>query len=160
VPDARDTASRPGLARRSRRVTRVVAHQWKLGKEEAARERQASVVMPRSAGATLAVMVSTGGATPGSRSRLTVDATSGSVIRWQPPVVGSLFQRVRSWVRFAHTGEQWGVAGQALAGLACLGSALLVWTGLSLALRRLANALNRGRASAAPAAAAVRVNAA
>ncbi len=119
-----------------------------------------AIEMPRTAGATLAVMVSTGGATPGARSQLEVDATSGSVIRWQPPVVGSLFQRVRSWVRFAHTGEQWGVPGQALAGLACLGSALLVWTGLSLALRRLLTALNRNRASAAPAAATVRANAA
>lgn len=118
-----------------------------------------SVEMPRSAGATLSVMVSTGGTTPASRSQLAVDSASGHVVRWQPPVAGSLFQRVRSWVRFAHTGEQWGVAGQALAGIACLGSALLVWTGLSLAFRRLVNALSRSRASA-PAAVGVRANAA
>ena len=105
----------------------------------------ATVEMPRAAGGALNVMVSTGGTTPASRSQLVVDSSTGSVVRWQPPAAGSVFQRVRSWVRFAHTGEQWGVAGQALAGLGCLASAVLVWTGLSLALRRLAGALHRKR---------------
>ena len=44
--------------------------------------------------------------------------------------------QARRWVRFLHTGEALGLAGQTLAGLASAAAALLVWTGLSLALRR------------------------
>ena len=40
------------------------------------------------------------------------------------------------WLRWLHTGEALGVVGQTIAGLASLGAAVLVWTGLSLALRR------------------------
>ncbi len=162
-PEGPARGGRPGAAIQAQDAVVVDAAVVDVAVSEAA-GRQAewsslSVEMPRSAGATLSVMVSTGGTTPASRSQLAVDSASGHVVRWQPPVAGSLFQRVRSWVRFAHTGEQWGVAGQALAGIACLGSALLVWTGLSLAFRRLVNALSRSRASA-PAAVGVRANAA
>lgn len=45
--------------------------------------------------------------------------------------------------RFAHTGEVAGVVGQTVAGLASLGGAFLVWTGISLALRRLRAWLGR-----------------
>jgi uncharacterized iron-regulated membrane protein len=50
-------------------------------------------------------------------------------------------RKARVWMRFLHTGEAFGGAGQLVAGLASLGAALLVWTGLALALRRLARAL-------------------
>jgi uncharacterized iron-regulated membrane protein len=40
-------------------------------------------------------------------------------------------------VRFGHTGELGGLPGQLAAGLACVGGAVLVWTGLALAFRRL-----------------------
>jgi uncharacterized iron-regulated membrane protein len=46
-------------------------------------------------------------------------------------------RRLRVWLRFAHTGEVYGLAGQAVAGLASLGGATLVVTGLMLAGRRL-----------------------
>jgi uncharacterized iron-regulated membrane protein len=42
-------------------------------------------------------------------------------------------------LRFLHTGEALGLPGQAVAGIASLGATLLVFTGLSLALRRFAN---------------------
>jgi uncharacterized iron-regulated membrane protein len=45
-------------------------------------------------------------------------------------------RKVRSWTRFLHTGEALGPVGQFVAGLASLGGAVLVWTGVSLALRR------------------------
>ncbi|HEX6736709.1 MAG TPA: PepSY domain-containing protein, partial [Vicinamibacteria bacterium] len=44
--------------------------------------------------------------------------------------------RLRSWMRWIHTGEAGGWPGQAVAGLASAGGALLVWTGLALAWRR------------------------
>jgi uncharacterized iron-regulated membrane protein len=43
---------------------------------------------------------------------------------------------MRSVLRFAHTGEILGLSGQTIAGLVSAGGALLVYTGISLALRR------------------------
>jgi uncharacterized iron-regulated membrane protein len=40
-------------------------------------------------------------------------------------------------VRFLHTGEVLGIAGQTIAGLVSLTSLFMVWTGLALAWRRL-----------------------
>jgi uncharacterized iron-regulated membrane protein len=39
-------------------------------------------------------------------------------------------------LRFAHTGEYWGLPGQTIAGLASAVACVLVWTGLALAWRR------------------------
>jgi hypothetical protein len=47
-----------------------------------------------------------------------------------------LGQCLRALVRFVHTGEEGGLAGQALAAIASAGGGLLVWTGLALALLR------------------------
>jgi uncharacterized iron-regulated membrane protein len=44
--------------------------------------------------------------------------------------------RGRGVYRFAHTGELWGQWGQTVAMLGCLGGVFLVWTGVSLSLRR------------------------
>jgi uncharacterized iron-regulated membrane protein len=43
---------------------------------------------------------------------------------------------MRSFMRFAHTGEVAGIVGQTIAGVASLGGCFLVYTGLALALRR------------------------
>lgn len=51
-----------------------------------------------------------------------------------------------SFVRYGHTGEAWGVAGQTIAGVASLGGALLVWTGVALSLRRLRSWSRRNEA--------------
>ena len=45
-------------------------------------------------------------------------------------------QKLRSWLRYAHTGEVYGFAGQTIAGVASLGGVVLVWTGLAMAWRR------------------------
>jgi uncharacterized iron-regulated membrane protein len=74
-----------------------------------------------------------------ARSNLTLDAASGEVMRWQPYEESSLGQKVRGWLRFAHTGELGGVTGQFIAGVGCLGGVFLVCTGLMLAFRRLWN---------------------
>jgi uncharacterized iron-regulated membrane protein len=73
-----------------------------------------------------------------ARSTLTVNAT-GEVVQWQPYEGGSLGQKVRGWLRFAHTGELGRLPGQLVAGVGCLGGVFLVYTGLSLAFRRLWN---------------------
>jgi uncharacterized iron-regulated membrane protein len=64
---------------------------------------------------------------------------------------------MRSILRFAHTGEVLGIPGQTLAGIVSLGAAFLVWTGLSLSLRRFS--AWRGRRRTRPAAPRERVKA-
>ncbi len=44
--------------------------------------------------------------------------------------------QVRAWTRFLHTGEAFGPVGQLVAGLACLGGCVLVYTGFALSWRR------------------------
>jgi uncharacterized iron-regulated membrane protein len=73
-----------------------------------------------------------------ARSNLTLSA-SGDIVQWQPYARNSAGQKLRGWLRFAHTGELGGVPGQIVAGIGCLGGVFLVYTGLSLALRRLWN---------------------
>jgi uncharacterized iron-regulated membrane protein len=46
-------------------------------------------------------------------------------------------QRARRWIRLLHSGEALGWPGQLVAGISCLAGCVLVWTGISLALRRL-----------------------
>lgn len=49
----------------------------------------------------------------------------------------SVARKIRAWVRFGHTGEVFGIAGQLLATIASAVGVLLVWTGFALAWRRL-----------------------
>lgn len=73
-----------------------------------------------------------------ARSQLAVDPQTGAVVRWQPYEANSAGQKARVWVRFGHTGEIAGVVGQVAAGIASAGGAVLMWTGIALAVRRLA----------------------
>jgi len=82
-----------------------------------------------------------------ARSTLTLDGRTGADVRWEPYAATSRGQKVRGWMRFAHTGELGGLAGEAVAGLASAGGAFLVYTGLALALRRLAAWRARRRAA-------------
>jgi uncharacterized iron-regulated membrane protein len=83
------------------------------------------------------------GGQPHKRAQLTLDRKTGEVTRWEPFSSYSTGRKLRSFLRFAHTGEVAGVVGQTVAGLASLGGAFLVWTGISLALRRLRAWLGR-----------------
>jgi uncharacterized iron-regulated membrane protein len=86
------------------------------------------------------------------RHTVVLNTGDGSVIEVQgaggPAPSASPGQNARVWFRFAHTGEQYGVIGQTLAGLASLAACFLVYTGLALAWRRLIlPALRRNNAS-------------
>ena len=71
-----------------------------------------------------------------ARSQLTVNAATAEVVRRETYNDYNAGRKLRSWFRFIHTGEAFGLPGQFIAGLASLGGAFLVWTGLSLAWRR------------------------
>jgi uncharacterized iron-regulated membrane protein len=102
--------------------------------------RTIAVRMPQSARGPLAVSVDEGtGGQPQKRGTLSLDPERGRVIGWEGQSGASAGRRTRSWLRFAHTGEVYGLFGQTIAGLASLGGVVLVWTGIALALRRLAS---------------------
>lgn len=86
--------------------------------------------------AVFAIDGGTGGQ-PQKRAELHLDRASGAELRWQPFSAGSTGRRLRSMLRFAHTGEVLGIVGQTIAGLVSLGAVVLVYTGLALAWRRL-----------------------
>lgn len=46
-------------------------------------------------------------------------------------------RKARTWLRFVHTGEFYGLPGQTIAGVASAGGALLTFTGIALSIRRL-----------------------
>ncbi len=92
-----------------------------------------------------------------ARSTLTLDGRTGADLRWEPYAATSLGQKARGWLRFAHTGELGGLAGETIAGVASAGGGFLVWTGVALALRRLSAWRARRAASTAPETEAARV---
>ncbi|HEV2707840.1 MAG TPA: PepSY-associated TM helix domain-containing protein [Pyrinomonadaceae bacterium] len=96
-----------------------------------------SLQLPAKADAPLTFTIDSGtGGQPQKRAQLVLDRASGEVLRWEPFSSYTTARRLRSYLRFAHTGEVAGLAGQTIAALVSLGGAFLVWTGLSLAWRR------------------------
>ena len=99
--------------------------------------RSINLRLPTAADAPLAFAVDQGnGGQPQLRSTLTLDAATGNVVRWETFESQSLGRRLRSWSRFTHTGEAFGLLGQTIAGLVSAGGVVLVYTGLALAWRR------------------------
>lgn len=86
------------------------------------------------------------GGQPQKRTTFTFDRSSGELKKTENFQTLTAGRRLRSWLRFAHTGEFYGVAGQTVAGLASFGGAVLVYTGLALAIRRLFAWIKRRRA--------------
>ena len=80
-----------------------------------------------------------------ARSTLTLKSESAEVAKWDPYGERSAAVQLRSWFRFTHTGETGGIPGQIIGFIACVGGAMLVWTGFSLAFRRFGNFLKRRR---------------
>jgi uncharacterized iron-regulated membrane protein len=93
--------------------------------------------LPASADAPAIFTIDQGsGGQPQKRAQLTLDRKSGEVVQWEPFSSYTAGRKLRTFLRFAHTGEVAGIIGQTIAGLASLGGAVLVYTGLALALRR------------------------
>ena len=85
---------------------------------------------------------------PQKRRTLTFDRAAAVLVKHEGFENLSAGRRARSWLRFAHTGEFYGLTGQTVAGLASAGGAFLVYTGLALATRRLMAWAKRRRAPA------------
>ncbi|MDE0358596.1 MAG: PepSY-associated TM helix domain-containing protein [Gammaproteobacteria bacterium] len=94
--------------------------------------------LPRPADREVRVEVQGGRAgQPHRTGFLTVDAASGAARSWESFADDSPARRAQQFLRYAHTGEYWGLGGQLVAGVFSLAATLMVWTGLSLAVRRL-----------------------
>ena len=108
-----------------------------------------SLRLPASPKAPLTFTIDRGSAgQPHKRAMLTLNRRTGEVERWEPFSSYDLGRRIRSWLRFVHTGEYYGLVGQTIAGIASAGAAVLMYTGLALACRRFLAWLKRRRAAA------------
>lgn len=83
------------------------------------------------------------GGRPQMRSTIVFDVKSGEIARRTNFQTQTTGERARSWMRFVHTGEFYGMTGQTIAGIASAAGAVLVFTGISLAIRRLLAWLGR-----------------
>ncbi|MSO51237.1 MAG: peptidase [Acidobacterium sp.] len=92
----------------------------------------------------LALTVDQGyGGQPQKRETLTIDRATVDIAKAETFADLSPGRRARSWLRFAHTGEFYGLAGQTLAGIVSAGGVVLVYTGLALACRRFMSWIRR-----------------
>jgi uncharacterized iron-regulated membrane protein len=104
--------------------------------------------LPWSPDAPVVVTLDRGdGGQPHLRGTLTIDS-SGEIDRWEGAESLSPGRKVRNFLRFAHTGEIAGLAGQTVAGLVSAAGAVLVYTGITLACRRCIGWLRRTGARA------------
>jgi uncharacterized iron-regulated membrane protein len=73
---------------------------------------------------------------PFATTTLTLDPQTAETRRTETFADLTPGMQARRWIRLLHTGEAFRLLGQFIAGFACLGACVLVWTGLALAWRR------------------------
>ena len=113
--------------------------------------RTISLRLPNQATQPFTLTVDAGDAgQPQYRTQLTLDGRTGEVVRTEGYAGQTRGRQWRTFLRFAHTGEFYGIVGQTIAGLVTLGSTVLVYTGLALSLRRLVRWWRAPKAAPAP----------
>jgi uncharacterized iron-regulated membrane protein len=106
--------------------------------------RTITLRLPASQNAPVVFAIDRGdGGQPHLRSTLTLDRATGAVVSDESFASQTLGRRIRSVMRFAHTGEVLGLPGQTVAGIVSAGAVVLVWTGFALAWRRFRAWLSR-----------------
>jgi uncharacterized iron-regulated membrane protein len=110
---------------------------WTRAEQYSSGWKAISLRLPTNPEAPLAFTIDHGtGGEPQKRATLTLDRKTGEVTKWEPFSSFTPGRQLRTFLRFAHTGEVGGITGQTVAGIVSLGGAVLVWTGLALAWRR------------------------
>lgn len=108
--------------------------------------RTITLNLSRAANGPVQITVDTGDSgQPQLRTQFSLNQDTGAVLKTTTFEDGRLGQRLRAFVRFGHTGEWGGLAGQVVAAVASLGACFLVYTGLALSVRRLLAAVQRQR---------------
>lgn len=111
---------------------------WARAEQQVGDWRSISMQLPTAASAPLTFNIDRGnGGQPQKRAQLVLDRATNNVVRWEPFSTYTRGRQLRSILRFAHTGEVIGIPGQTIAMLVSAGGAVLVITGLALAIRRL-----------------------
>lgn len=96
-----------------------------------------SIKFPKAIQDPVVVTVDRGtGRQPSKSEDLLFDRSTGELVGRAGYPTFSRGQKIRRWLRFAHTGEVYGVIGQSIAGAISLGVAVMVWTGLAMNWRR------------------------
>lgn len=110
---------------------------WRTAEQSVPHWRTVTLRLPGSDRAPWAFTVDQGYAgQPQKRTTLTLNRSTGEVEKTEPFSSFDSGRRVRTWLRFVHTGEYYGLLGQTVAGVASAGATVLVWTGIALSLRR------------------------
>ena len=76
------------------------------------------------------------GRQPSKSEDLLFDRATGELVKRAGYPTFTPGFKIRRWLRFAHTGEVYGVVGQSIAGVVSLGVTVMVWTGLAMSWRR------------------------
>ena len=99
--------------------------------------RTMTIDLPESIHDRVVVAVDRGtGRQPSLSEDLLFDRATGELVRRAGYPTFTPGFKARRWLRFAHTGEVYGVVGQSIAGVVSLGVAVMVWTGLAMSWRR------------------------
>ena len=107
--------------------------------------RTITVGLPDSIHDPVSVGVDRGtGRQPSKSEDLLFDRATGELIDRAGYPAFNRGHKIRRWLRFAHTGEVYGVIGQSIAGIVSLGVAFMVWTGLAMSWRRFFGRARRG----------------
>jgi uncharacterized iron-regulated membrane protein len=111
---------------------------WARAEQQVPGWRTISFRLPATAESPVVFTIDKGtGGQPQKRGTLTLMRPGADILKWEPFASLSEGRQIRSWLRFAHTGEVYGLVGQTIAGLVSAGAAVLMYTGLALAFRRL-----------------------
>ena len=110
---------------------------WPRAEKQVEDWRSISLQLPSGPDAPVTFTIDRGNSgQPQKRAQLTLDRRTGEVVRWEPFSSYTKGRRLRSYLRFLHTGEVAGIIGQTIAALAASGGVMLVLTGLAMAWRR------------------------
>ncbi len=108
-----------------------------VGKQQVSDWKSITITVPSAPDKTLDLSIDRSiGGQPEQASQLVISRESGRVIVVKRFSDNNTGRKLRAWARFTHTGEEFGLVGQSIAALASLGAVFLVWTGLSMAIRR------------------------
>jgi uncharacterized iron-regulated membrane protein len=111
---------------------------WNRAEQQVSDWQIITLRLPTTNDAPLTFTIDQGnGGQPQKRGTLTFDKKTGEATKWEPFSTNTTGRKLRSILRFAHTGEVLGLFGQTLAGIVSAAGAVLVYTGLALSLRRL-----------------------